>query len=876
MRGLRAALRISRRTAWRSKGRSALILAMLALPVAVATFALTALATMFAEQHGHYPLGRADALVQGAHGLEGISQDVWGGEIHGARRTDVTPYTRAEVAGLLPGSRLIPVSQQFVRYLAPGGYETGTIRQVDLRDPMSLGTFRLVEGRLPAAPGEAVISAPELDAQVRPGATLLAGEDRRPLRIVGVALFATTGMWPDVVAFPGSLPESAFELADPGQMTHSWLVDAPRPLSWADVRRLNARGLLVVSRAEVERASAAEPRYDLRFDSSTLPVLPWTGIALLQVVLAAGPAFAVGRRRRAREFALVAAQGGSPAQLRMIALADGLFFGVAGSVAGAAIGIAAVPLAMPGLELWTQRLAGPVTVLWTPVALIAVLGVVAGLLAALAPAIGAGRTDAVAVLSGRRERRRDRAGRPLLGAVLVAAGVAATAVSARYGVHWVAASALLTQLGLVALVPAFVAVVGRVAVRFPLPLRFAARDAVRNRGRTVPAVAAVMTTVVVLTAAGITSQTALAQRPMNDRDLPQGPTGALRVTGSDLTPELWDRVRAAVRRELPADVPLVEGRALATKAGLPLGVNLPTPLTRGDLPFRTLDGESGGLLAGDESLLRYVLGREDPRAVAALRAGKAVVLNPAAVHGDRIEVQLVSRDATALSGIVSLSLPAVGVPPTGQGWARAVVAPEVIEKEGYGTVTSVLAVNPADYRTPRATADRIAAAVEAVTSHAAVRLESRRGPADDLVVLLVLAVAAAVLVLGMTFVATALAAVEARPDLETMAAVGADPRVRRAVVAGQALVIALLGTTAGVLAGLPPGIAAALVPSRREAWMLVRPDGVPVLVRPGETPMLVVPWPLVGLLIVALPLLAALGGALFTGSRLPLPRRRVT
>ncbi|MEV4460149.1 FtsX-like permease family protein, partial [Microbispora sp. NPDC049633] len=483
----------------------------------------------------------------------------------------------------------------------------------------------------------------------------------------------------------------------------------------------------------------------------------------------------------------------------------------------------------------------------------------------------------VAVLTGRRERRRDRAGRPLLGAVLVVAGVAATAVSARSGIHWVAASSLLTQLGLVALVPVLVAVVGRVAARFPLPLRFAARDAVRSRGRTVPAVAAVMTTVVVLTAAGIASQTALAQRPAKERDLPQGPTGSLQVTGADLTPQLWDRVRAAVRRELPADVPLVEGRALATKAGDPLGVNLPNPpdLPR-DLPYRTFDGEGGGLLAGDESLLRYVLGREDPRAVAALRAGKAVVLNPAAVRGDGIEVRLMRRDATALSDIVSLSLPAVGVPPTGQGWARAVVAPEVIEKEGYSTLTSVLAVNPADYRTPQATADRIAAAVEGITSHAAVRLESRRGPADDSVVLLVLAVAAAVLVLGMTFVATALAAVESRPDLETMAAVGADPRIRRAVVAGQALVIALLGTTAGVLAGLPPGIAAALVPSRRDAWMLVRPDGVPVLVRPEEMPEPVVPWALLGLLLVALPLLAALGGAAFTRSRLPLPRRRVT
>ncbi|WP_182874035.1 FtsX-like permease family protein [Microbispora sp. H10670] len=877
MRGLRAALRISRRTAWRSKGRSALILAMLALPVAVITFTLTTFATLYTAHQGHYPLGRADALVQGARELSGLRQSAWGDNVSLRPGTKATPYTRAEIAGFLPGSRLIPVSQRSIRYLAPGGYEQGLVRQVDLRDPLSQGTFRLVRGRLPATPGEAVISAQRLDEQVRPGVTLLATEERRPLRIVGVALFAQVWPMPDVVAFPGSLPDSGFSSGNPINMTYSWLVDAPRPLSWPDVRRLNARGLLVASRAVADSASR-ETRFDLKIDSSTLPVLPWTGIALLQVVLAAGPAFAVGRRRRAREFALVAAQGGSPAQLRLIALADGLLFGVAGTVTGGAIGIAAVPLATPALELWANALVDAFTVPWISVALVAALGVAAGVLAALAPALGAGRTDAAAVLSGRRERRRDRAGRPLLGAVLVVAGLAATAVSTRQSLHWIAASALLTQLGLVALVPALVRAVGRAAARLPLPLRFAVRDAVRNRGRTVPAVAAVMTTVVVLTATGVAWRASAVSPLPFLRDLPQGPAGSLQVSASDLTPQLWDRVRAAVVRELPAGVPLVEGRALATKTGVPLGVTLPEPVKSENQQVVFMEGGSGGLLAGDESLLRYVLGRDDPEAVAALRAGKAVVLNPATVRKGRIRADVIRQDARPLNTPETISLPAVGVRPTGQGWARVVVAPEAAEKAGYGTVTTLLAVNPADHRTSPETADRITAAVEAITPHAMVRLETPRGPVDDSVALLVLAVAATVLVLGMTFVATALAAAEARPDLETMAAVGAAPRTKRAVVAGQALVIALLGTTVGVLAGLPPGAAATRAPSGLyRPLTMVRPDGVPVVVHPRPPALLLtVPWSLIALLVVGLPLLAALGGAVFTRSRLPLPRRRVT
>ncbi|MBO4270471.1 FtsX-like permease family protein [Microbispora triticiradicis] len=878
MRGLRAALRISRRTAWRSKGRSALILAMLALPVAVITFTLTAFATLYTAHQGHYPLGRADALVQGARELSGLRQSAWGDNVSLRPGTKATPYTRAEIAGFLPGSRLIPVSQRYIRYLAPGGYEQGLVRQVDLRDPLSQGTFRLARGRLPTAPGEAVISAKRLDEQVRPGVTLFAAEERRPLRIVGVALFAQVWPMPEVVAFPGSLPDSGFSSGNPIDMTYSWLVDAPRPLSWADVRRLNARGLLVASRAVADSASASAPQYDLKFDRSTLPVLPWMGIALLQVVLAAGPAFTVGRRRRAREFALVAAQGGSPAQLRLIALADGLLFGVAGAAPGAVIGVVAVPLATPGLELWAKALVDPFIVPWTSVALVAVLGVVAGVLAALAPAVGAGRTDAAAVLSGRRERRRDRAGRPLLGAALVVAGLTATAASARHGVHWIAASALLTQLGLVALVPALVGAVGRAAARLPLPLRFAVRDAVRNRGRTAPAVAAVMTTVVVLTATGVAWQTSVVHASPFERGQVQGPVGSLQITARDLTPQLWDRVRAVVLRELPKGVPLVEGRALATKAGVPLGVTLPLPARMQSQSYISREGEYGGLLAGDEGLLRFVLGREDPEAVAALRAGKAVVLNPATIREGRITAQIMAPYSTPPDKPASLSFPAVGAPPTGQGWARVVVAPEVAEKQGYGTATTLLAVNPADYRTPQATADRITAAVEAVTPHAVVRLETPHGPVDDSVALLVLAAAAAVLVLGMTFVATALAAAEARPDLETMAAVGAAPRTKRAVVAGQALVIALLGTTIGVLAGLPPGVATARVPSGLyRPVMVLRSDGVPVVEHPRPPALLLtIPWPLIALLVVGLPLLAALGGAVFTRSRLPLPRRRVT
>ncbi|GIH45323.1 putative ABC transport system permease protein [Microbispora rosea] len=865
---VRAALRISRRNALRTKWRSALILAMIGLPVALAVLALTALFPVTGSDRQHYPIGQADAVVTGAHGWAGLTQDAWGNGV--STQPGDVPFTQAEVTALLaPGSRVVPVARGTLRYLTPQGYETGEIRQVDLRDPMSRGTFRLTEGRLPAAPGEAVVSAERMnrdDARaVAPGVTLLVGEERRPVRVVGVALFALAGIEPTLATFPGSLPADAFGPVDSELMSRAWLVDSPRPLTWADVRRLNAQGLVVVSRAVTDRLTADEPHSRV-FDP--VRAVPWVAIMLLEVVLLAGPAFAVGRLRRSREFALVAVQGGSPAHLRTIALADGLLFGVAASVLGAALGVVASRLATPLLEWRAGFLLGSFQVPWAEVAMVTVLGVVAGLLAALAPAVAASRTDPVAVLSGRRERSRERADRPLLGVVLVVAGTAATIASAGHDIAWTGTSALVTQLGLVALVPVFLAATARLAARLPLPLRFAARDAVRNRGRTAPAVAAVMTAVVALVAVGVAGHSVAAQRLVVD--YAQAPAGALQVTGPDLTPELWNRVRSAVREELPARVPLIEARILATPSGAPLFALVPDDAS-GTNRVEVLDvTRSGGLLVGGEDLLRYVLRREDSGAVAALREGKLVVLNPDVIRQGEVRIGL--TPATGGEDPLALTLPAVGVRPTGQGWARVVVSPEAAAKNGYGTVTSMLLVDPADFRTPRATADRIAAKVERITGKASVRLETPETP-DDMLLLVVLGIAAAVLVLGMTSVATMLAAVEARPDLETMSAVGAAPRVKRAVVAGQALVIALLGSVAGVLAGLAPGVAAASRPFPYPAVVL-RPDGVMTIV--PVDPAIAIPWALIALLVVGLPLLAALGGAAFTRSRLPLPRRRAT
>ena len=61
--------------------------------------------------------------------------------------------------------------------------------------------------------------------------------------------------------------------------------------------------------------------------------------------------------------------------------------------------------------------------------------------------------------------------------------------------------------------------------------------------------------------------------------------------------------------------------------------------------------------------------------------------------------------------------------------------------------------------------------------------------------------------LGGTLTATFLALSDARPDLATLAAVGAAPRTRRRVAAAYALVIGFVGAVLGAVVGFIPGVA---------------------------------------------------------------------
>ena len=154
-------------------------------------------------------------------------------------------------------------------------------------------------------------------------------------------------------------------------------------------------------------------------------------MALIEVVLLAGPAFAVGARRQSRSLALMAATGGTPRQARRVVLGSAVVLGGVASLIGVAAGIGFGRALVPVLQAHSSTWFGPVEFPWLHLLGIAGFGLLSAFLAAVVPATIASRQDVVAVLAGRRGDRKPSLRSPILGVVLLGAGVAGAAYGSR-------------------------------------------------------------------------------------------------------------------------------------------------------------------------------------------------------------------------------------------------------------------------------------------------------------------------------------------------------------------------------------------------------------------------------------------------------------
>ena len=865
--GWRLALRLARRDALRARGRSILVLVMIALPVLGVTAADVLLRTqdVNTRESLNRRLGEADARVTVQKGVDTVYQWVdpdqasaSGGDEH------AKPLTRQQVGAALGGLRLVEERTGNVTVATDKGQGSAEAVETDLRDPATDGLFRLDDGRWPARRGEVVINAALAAKGYAVGGPLdvVGRQTRLDPVVVGIAESATNRTFPLVAGPVGTLDVKTFG-------TRTWLVDGG-PVSWSRVRALNERGASVLSRAVVEDPPPMPPQVRQYVDQNKgawlAIVLLIVVMALIEVVLLAGPAFAVGARRQSRSLALMAATGGTPRQARRVVLGSAVVLGGVASLIGVAAGIGVGRALVPVLQAHSGTWFGPFEIPWLHLLGIAGFGLMSAFLAAVVPATIASRQDVVAVLAGRRGDRKPSLRSPILGVVLLGAGVAGAAYGARgaggYGEYFIAGSAIVSVLGMILLVPVALVVVSRLSARLPLTLRYAARDAARHRSRTVPAVAAVAATVAGVVALGIATTSDEKQNEAGYTPSLVAGTGVVQGLSGD--PETARRI---LEREIP-DATLTEVRGLAVPAGGYDGVSLTLPDGSGLLDSY---GSSLGsdVLVSDGALppaLLAVPDSERTQVEKMLASGGMVAFTDLGVRGNRVRlaVRIYDQDSKRVGPAIRGTSPALVVPQAvTQAGPQAVLSTRAATRLGLPTRVVALAVSGTDItrQQEQDATEALAAASDTVSVYV-----ERGYQADDKTRILqwVLFGLGALLMLGGTLTATFLALSDARPDLATLSAVGAAPRTRRGVAAAYAVVVGVIGAVLGAGVGFIPGVAVTY-PLTGHQWM---PPGTD-----APSHFLAVPWAMILGLVVVLPLLTALVVGVCVRSRLPLVAR---
>ena len=873
----RLALRLARRDALRNRGRSILVLVMIALPVLAVTAADVVIQTQDVSgvESLDRRMGSADALVtveaQGSPVVQFFDPYDGSGTV-GDQGTG-RPPTAEQVSAALGGARLVETHLGAVNVGTDDGVAIVDGTEVDLRDPLSRGLFDLTAGRWPTGPGEVVVNQALLDQGYARGDVLGLTDDGAPApTIVGVAESAESRTYPVVAGPIGSLG-IADRAGDAGQP--SWLAGGG-PVSWEQVRAANALGATVLSRAVVTdppptSALPDEMRgWNGDTDDQMVAVIVLVVVmALLEVVLLAGPAFAVTARRQSRTLALMAATGGTPAQSRRVVIGGGVVLGTVAALVGVVLGIGAARLLLPVLQHWSNTWFGPFDVPWLHLLGIALFGLLSAVLAAVVPAWIASRQDVVAVLAGRRADKRPSLRSPILGVVLLGVGIAGSAYGATSGSSGefaIAGSAVIAVIGMIFLVPIVVVGVARLAGRLPLSPRYAARDAARHRTRTVPAVAAVAATVAGVVALGIAVTSDEAQNRETYRaELPDG-MGSV-SSYADEAPVNWAQLRAAVAAKLP-DAHLTPVRGVVESSapdGPSYWLDIKAPGT--EEPDRLLEsyGSSWGAstLVGATALTDLPIDVPEgvrQEALRMLQSGGVVAFTDQGVRADelRLELHRWAPDSEDES-LERLTVPALMVPVAlGNAGPQAILSTQAATRLGAPVGISGLLVSGPITRAQESAVSEALTATDTSSSFYVER--GYQADSETVIIQLVLAGLGGVLMLGGTLTATFLALSDARPDLATLAAVGASPRRRRWVAASYALVIGFVGALLGAAVGFIPGIAVTYPLTSGYSEV-------------AETHYLDVPWLMILGLVVALPLLTALIVGLTARSRLPLVAR---
>jgi putative ABC transport system permease protein len=374
---------------------------------------------------------------------------------------------------------------------------TGTRQSVQLRAESSHGHYNspllsLVSGTYPAGPGQVALTS-----QV---AALYGAHVGGTWHAAG-----TTWQVTGIVQDPSNLADQ-FALVAPGQIPHpSQVIMLLGPAAAQEIGGGRVPG--------VPAANVSLPTEQVSGVSPAVLILAVEVLGLAFIGLASVASFSVMAQRRLRALGMLSAIGATERNLRLVMIAGGLAVGAAATLAGAVLGLAAWIAYAPTVQRDTGHVVDAAHLPWWAFAIGIVLAIVTSALASRSPAKTMAAVPVVAALSGRPAQPKAVHRSALPGVIVFAVGLACMASAG--GLNGVAggrgaqghalfllAGLVITIVGVCLLAPLAISVLAAGAgSRLPVVIRIALRDLVRYRARSGAALAA--TTFAVFLAMGI-------------------------------------------------------------------------------------------------------------------------------------------------------------------------------------------------------------------------------------------------------------------------------------------------------------------------------------------------------------------------------------
>ena len=449
---LRWAWRLFRRE-WRQQ-----LMILLLVCVAVAAVVVGSAVAVNTPPPSNAGFGTADDLAifypspPSAHGAKSGSQSL--------------SSVRAQIAALERRYGTVQVIENETQQV-PGLTQTYQLRSQDPHGPFGGPMLQLLSGRYPSGPNEIALT-PGLASELN----LHVGD-----------------VWPQggktvvgMVQNPQSLLDE-FALVAPGQLTNPTQVDVLFNAPGVDPSRIGSN---VYTPAHNANSNPVNP------DTIVLAVAT-VGMLLIALVSIGG--FTVLAQRRLRALGMLESMGATDRNVRLVIRANGFIVGVVGAVMGFVLGLAVWLAYRPHNEQDAHHLIPMFALPWVVILPSMALAVVATLFAADRPARAVTRVPVVSALAGRPAPPRQIRRSFVPGVIALGIGFVCFSLSGAgqqgSGVIWLIPGFVALIAGIILVSPFFLAALARVGRRAPIVIRLPLRDMARYRARSGSALSAI-------------------------------------------------------------------------------------------------------------------------------------------------------------------------------------------------------------------------------------------------------------------------------------------------------------------------------------------------------------------------------------------------